>query len=80
MDGSHHAGAHVVTGGLGSELGDTLPCRTTKLTEQLAAMALMPPLAQCLSGETDRLISSGTSSDRPRPHTATPEARPQAGK
>ncbi len=38
MDGSHHAGAHVVTGGLGSELGDTLPCRTTQLTEQLAAM------------------------------------------
>ena len=38
MDGSDHARAHVVTGGLGDEFADTLPCRTTQLAEQDAAM------------------------------------------
>ena len=38
MDGSNHAWAHVVTGGLGDELADGLPCRTTQLAEQLTAM------------------------------------------
>ncbi|MCZ6727859.1 MAG: hypothetical protein O7A98_10980 [Acidobacteria bacterium] len=35
---SEPSGAHGVTGGLGDELGDTLPCHTTQLTQQLAAM------------------------------------------
>ena len=38
VDGSDHAGAHVVTGGFGDELVDGLPGRTTQRTEQLAAM------------------------------------------
>jgi len=38
VGGSDHARAQVVTGGLGDELADTLPCRTTQLAEQLAAM------------------------------------------
>jgi hypothetical protein len=38
VDRGDHARADIVTGGLGDELADRLPCSTTELAEQLAAM------------------------------------------
>ena len=38
MDRGDHARADVVTGGLSDELANRLPCSTTELAEQLAAM------------------------------------------
>jgi len=43
VDGSDHAGANGVIGGLGNELAHGRPCRTTQHTEQLAAMEEQRP-------------------------------------